>query len=805
MALPVNDTPDMLAVALEAHAAGLCVVRARTDGSKAPRGEWKEYQTRRPDEDELRSWFGNGHPGIGVVCGEISGNLEMLELEGVAMVGGVGDRVVAACRKAGIGHILDKVAGGYQERTPSDGVHWLYRVEGEPVPGNMKIARRAASEAELAVKPDDKVKTLIETRGEGGFTIIAPSHGPTHPTGLPWVMKRGGFATIPTITTAERQLLHDICAEFNTYEAEHRASEPVPVTSRVAQTAYDGSNVGASWYNAVNDHLAGTLTWDALLGRYGWTYLRQDRHGSDLWTRPGKDDGVSAWVKNDRLCVFSTSTPLDSTERTTLDRLDVIADYEHRSDRKEAARHIADVTGIMQRWRLEQDAENNTLNGPITLGTTAPASATTNTETGEIRSTLNLPDEFWDSRPSLRHIRQAAHARTRSADAVLLFVLARVAATIHPMITLPAIVGGLSSLNFLGGVIASSGGGKSSAGGVARELVPIRSDHIASDVPPGSGEGMTELYFGMVEEETAEGKKRKVKRQVKWGAFIYLDEGQALAEMGNRKGATLLPTLRSAWSGEVIGQSNATQETHRVLSAHSYRMSIMVGFQLEYAADLVADTAGGTPQRFVFASATDPSIPDERPEWPGIIETNPPDIAGRAHSFTFDDEITDEIRQRQLESARGTRIIDPLDGHADLVRMKVAALLAFMDGGLTVNAQDWDLAGMVMATSNAVRTRVIHTAQAQSSEREQAHRDLLAGRDEASERAAIRRAVTSGAKSIGRRVHKLGDAAQRDLMSAVASKHRTLVGGIDEMVDHAIGEGWIVQIADRYTPGKKHP
>ena len=39
-----------------------------------------------------------------------------------------------------------------------------------------------------------------------------------------------------------------------------------------------------------------------------------------------------------------------------------------------------------------------------------------------------LPDEFWTARPELAHIRQAAHARQRSAPAVLHAALARVAA-----------------------------------------------------------------------------------------------------------------------------------------------------------------------------------------------------------------------------------------------------------------------------------------------------------------------------------------------------------------------------------------
>ena len=51
---------------------------------------------------------------------------------------------------------------------------------------------------------------LIETRGKGGFMVVAPSHGTVHPTGKPYVMVQGGPATIATVTAAELETLHDL-------------------------------------------------------------------------------------------------------------------------------------------------------------------------------------------------------------------------------------------------------------------------------------------------------------------------------------------------------------------------------------------------------------------------------------------------------------------------------------------------------------------------------------------------------------------------------------------------------------------
>lgn len=437
----------------------------------------------------------------------------------------------------------------------------------------------------------------------------------------------------------------------------------------------------------------------------------------------------------------------------------------------------------------------------------APQPADVDPETGEIARSdwRNLPEEFWTASERLEHIRTAAHSRTRSADAVLLFTLARISALVPHTVKLPAIVGGQASLNFLGGVISQSGGGKTTAGDVAAELVPIDRVDVVADVPPGSGEGLTELYFEMVSEEGPDGKNRKVKRQTKYGALIYLDEGQALSEMGSRKGATLLPTLRSAWSGAVIGQSNASTETHRVLKAHTYRMAIMVGFQLEYASGLIDDAAGGTPQRFVFATATDPAVPDTPPEWPGPLQFDIPERIGTGSVVHFDDEIAAEIRRRSLMTTRGEYTPDHLDTHRDLVRMKVAALLAILHDRLNVTVDDWELAGMVMRSSTAVRSWVIETARAVAARDEQAFARKLADRESFIGDTAEDRANVSGAKSIGRKAHKVGGhCTKRDLISAPSSRSKR-IGSVEAMLEIAEQNGWIRSDGDGWIPGESRP
>src|SRR4051812_19367734 len=69
-----------------ALAAGLCAVPPRQDGSKAPLGSWKNFQAKRPSVEQIDAWYCDGsRTGVGLVCGAISGGLELFELEGRAV------------------------------------------------------------------------------------------------------------------------------------------------------------------------------------------------------------------------------------------------------------------------------------------------------------------------------------------------------------------------------------------------------------------------------------------------------------------------------------------------------------------------------------------------------------------------------------------------------------------------------------------------------------------------------------------------------------------------------------------------
>lgn len=316
----MSNLSDVLVAAYAWHDAGAAVLPAAVDGTKRPSlTEWKTYQTHRPDRGLITRWFGAGHPGLGLICGAVSGGLEMLELEGRAVTVERLVEIGALMGAAKLDDVWRRVtADGYAEHTPSGGLHLLYRIADAPVPGNTKLARTAAGEV------------LAETRGEGGWVVVAPSGGPTHPTGAPWTAIAGPPAAVPTITLAERDALHSVfrCLDRTP------AAEPASTAPRLSVVRPDGSVPPGDDYEA-------RTGWTDILRPHGWT-LVVSRGQVGYWRRPGKDRGVSATTGHatdrDRLYVFSSSTPFEPEHPYT--KFGAYALLEHAGDHSAAARTL---------------------------------------------------------------------------------------------------------------------------------------------------------------------------------------------------------------------------------------------------------------------------------------------------------------------------------------------------------------------------------------------------------------------------------------------------------------------------------
>lgn len=346
-----------------------------------------------------------------------------------------------------------------------------------------------------------------------------------------------------------------------------------------------------------------------------------------------------------------------------------------------------------------------------------------------------LPGEFWCARPVFALIRQAARSRRMPPDAVLGVMLAKVAFATPPAFVLPAVVGGYGSLNTAAVLVGPSGAGKGGSVAVADELLgtPL---HVVSypcrTITVGSGEGLSRAFF---EEESVPGDKGRARKQ--WvrrshGVLQRVNEAEELAKLMERAGSTLGTQMRQAISGEPLGMTNASRDNCRpTLDALTYRYVGIFGLQPELAKPILADAAGGTPQRLVWCATIDPDAPDDPPAWPGGIEWRPPewrsddpalvplpgtyspDVPERLRQLRplhIADEIASEIRDLRLVQLRGGLV--GLDGHRAFNQLKVAALLCLLDERLSVSTEDWTLAAMILRTSDEVRSQAAEVVEA---------------------------------------------------------------------------------------------
>jgi Bifunctional DNA primase/polymerase, N-terminal len=295
----------------------------------APSGHWKQFQSERPTEDEIRRWYVRGRTGLGIVCGKVSGHLEMLEFEGRAVAEGVWQDFNNLADQTGLRDLVDRIKHGYGERTPSGGHHLLYRCP-DGVEGSDKLAKRPRTEEEAADDERAGIKgpnprVLIETRGQGGYAVVAPSGGRVHPSGLDYRLVYGGFDSIVTITAAERAALHELARSLD--RMPHVAIEPGPEAR---------SGTGRP-----GDDFAARTTWPEILEPHGWRPLFIAADGNQHWRRPGKDRGTSATI-NERgeavLYVFSTSTIFDAERAYS--KFAAYTVLNHSGDFAAAARHL---------------------------------------------------------------------------------------------------------------------------------------------------------------------------------------------------------------------------------------------------------------------------------------------------------------------------------------------------------------------------------------------------------------------------------------------------------------------------------
>jgi len=279
-----------------------------------------------------------------------------------------------------------------------------------------------------------------------------------------------------------------------------------------------------------------------------------------------------------------------------------------------------------------------------------------------------------------------------------------------------------------------------------------------------------------------------------------------LAEMAQRRGSTIAGALCTAWTGGDLGQANATSETFRHVRAGAYAAGLVSLWQPAKIAGLLDEAEAGLPGRFLFLPTTDSDAPAVRPSWPGQLEWQPPALITSPNPLEFTAGISAEVDAEHYARLRCDLAPGSLDAHRTLHRLKLAGLLAVLEHRSTVDDDDWRLAEELLRASDRLRASAIAAVRLDGERREEASIARVVRRETAVADTAERRALVSGARSMARKAHAAGDEplTRGDLSRATAGKHKGLVS-VDDMLAHAIAEGWLEPDGDSYRAGRSQP
>ena len=297
----------------------LPVIGLQENGS--PRRGWSPFKNRRPTEEELQSWFSGlgSYNGIAVVCGDVSGGLEIIDIDSDEYVQPWMEQVES--RAPGL---IDRLI---LVKTPRPGRHVYYRCSS--IGGNQKLAQKIVTNPATGMP---ETKTLIETRGEGGYALIPPTPWYCHPNKRPYqYCTERTLVDVQEISVQERDLLLEVSRSFNA--TPYR--QPVPHRRATIHRPTD--------LRRPDDDFNSRADWTEILEGYGWSLSHRDLDGKEHWTRPGKTEGTSATLNyegNNLFHVFSSNAdPLEQEKSYT--KFHFFATMECEGDFSRAMRELA--------------------------------------------------------------------------------------------------------------------------------------------------------------------------------------------------------------------------------------------------------------------------------------------------------------------------------------------------------------------------------------------------------------------------------------------------------------------------------
>ncbi len=303
--------------ALEYNDAGFATLPVKNN-KRPDIDAWSCFQKTKPSKSVIRGWFNGSKPrttGLAIISGKVSGNIEVIDVDcKYDLTGSLMEDFCVLVKE----HLPDLFPKLVIAKTVNKGFHILIRVPTEAIEGNQKLASRPATSDEDP--SGDKLKTLVETKGEGGYFVAAPTDG------YEWT--QGTVGNIPLITASERETLITIAKSFDKTPVKNAPGEKTASSKATSDglTPFDD-------YNARADV-------PALLEKHGWTHVYQ-RGESIHYKRPGTTDSITSANFHTGLrifYVFSTSTEFEAARG--FNPVQVYTHLEHGGDYSAASKAL---------------------------------------------------------------------------------------------------------------------------------------------------------------------------------------------------------------------------------------------------------------------------------------------------------------------------------------------------------------------------------------------------------------------------------------------------------------------------------
>jgi hypothetical protein len=303
----------MINEAIKLHQLGLKIIP--TDNDKRPLCKWKSYQESQSLE-EVKKLFSKKCHGMALLTGK---GIEVIDvdckyfLEGVHQVENIFDALFDAVGEETYSKLL-------VTHTKSKGFHVIYKTNISE--GNQKLASRYTIDSER--KSDhDKIRVLLETRGENGYIIIPPTKG------YKFDSKVIQFDNMPILTDHERNSVIAVCRSFDELEETYKQTK--------APTPIDVTGTGKTTIEAFNE----CHTPIEFLEAAGWQFKYQ-RGDNMHYVRPGKTlrEGIGAGYSEslNLIRIFTSSTQFDCNK--TYNTFQTYSILEHGGDYSAACKAL---------------------------------------------------------------------------------------------------------------------------------------------------------------------------------------------------------------------------------------------------------------------------------------------------------------------------------------------------------------------------------------------------------------------------------------------------------------------------------